>query len=553
MSLRRLIAYKLKIFLARVFRVDGRKKAFRIVSIAGLSILLGLFIMGTSQLFGALRDAELGGDLLARLIVAITFHAVLVLAFVLDIATTTNIFFLSSDLPLLMVAPLGTTKVFAVKYIEALATSSLVSLFIAVPVLLGYGIAFRAPFYFYLAMLVLLPVFLSVPISIGTLAGFVIARFIRASRVKEIMGLVGGAVGLTFWIGFQVIRPSLSSPEQVHSLTGRMQAYAAGGGGLLSLLPSYHVAAALSALRAGRPADALVPVLLLAATSALLLGVSVVAARRLYLAGWARVIPGGKKRKLRKGRSLIDAAFFWAPKAERAIMSATARLFLRDPQQIMPIATISIMMAVFPFLTARRQGAAVMYPPILLLAVAGLAFIGSMNLGMHGVAIDGRSFWRVLCAPVPVRRKLAAKFMLPVTFFVPLGWALALIFKAAGLVSWTFVAYTAYIIPCMSVVGSGVGVTIGLFYANWEWDIPKRMITTTGRLVMGGVLGGFFAGTAILMGVVARRGYAAVFGAVTRGSRVAAAAIFLLAALLIAYLLVSLASRRLERMEWKIG
>jgi hypothetical protein len=550
MSLRRLIAYKLKIFFARIFRVDDRKKVLRAVSIAGLSVLLGLFIMGTSGLFGALRHIQPGGELLAGLIVAVTFHAILVLAFVLDIATTTNIFFLSSDLPLLMVAPLGTTKVFALKYIEALATGSLVSLFIALPVLLGYGIAFRAPFYFYLAMVVLLPVFLSIPISIGTLAGFLIARFVRASRVKEIMGLVGGAVGLTFWIGFQVIRPSLSSPEQVQGLTGRLQAYAASGG-TLSMLPSHHVAAALTALQAGRPAEAIAPSLFLAVTSALLLGVSVVAARRMYLAGWARVVPGGKRRRLRRGRSVIDAAFFWAPKAERAIMSATARLFLRDPQQIMPVATISIMMAVFPFFAARRQAAALQYSPVLLIAVAGLALVGSMNLGMNGVAIDGKSFWRVLCAPVPVRRKLAAKFMLPVTFFVPLGWALSVILRAAGLVSWTFVGYAAFIIPCMSVIGSSLGVTIGLFYADWEWDIPKRMITTTGRLVMAGVLGGFFAGTAILMGVVARRGHAEVFGFIMRGPRVVAAAVFLLAALLIAYLLISLASGRLERMEWK--
>jgi hypothetical protein len=550
MSLRRLIAYKLKIFFARIFRVDDRKKVLRTVSIAGLSVLLGLFIMGTSGLFGALRHIQPGGELLAGLIVAVTFHAILVLAFVLDIATTTNIFFLSSDLPLLMVAPLGTTKVFALKYIEALATGSLVSLFIALPVLLGYGIAFRAPFYFYLAMVVLLPVFLSIPISIGTLAGFLIARFVRASRVKEIMGLVGGAVGLTFWIGFQVIRPSLSSPEQVQGLTGRLQAYAAGGG-TLSMLPSHHVAAALTALQAGRPGEAIAPSLLLAVTSALLLGVSVVAARRMYLAGWARVVPGGKRRRLRRGRSVIDAAFFWTPKAERAIMSATARLFLRDPQQIMPVATISIMMAVFPFFAARRQAAALQYSPVLLIAVAGLALVGSMNLGMNGVAIDGKSFWRVLCAPVPVRRKLAAKFMLPVTFFVPLGWALSFILRAAGLVSWTFVGYAAFIIPCMSVIGSSLGVTIGLFYADWEWDIPKRMITTTGRLVMAGVLGGFFAGTAILMGVVARRGHAEVFGFIMRGPGVVAAAVFLLAALLIAYLLISLASGRLGRMEWK--
>jgi hypothetical protein len=552
MPLHRLIAYKAKIFFSRVFRVNRRKLVFRVASIAALTILFGLFIAGTSGFFGVLRGLEPSGELLAGLIVAITFHAILVLAFVLDIATTTNIFFLSSDLPLLMAAPIRTSRVFALKYLEALATGSLVSVFIALPILLGYGVAFRAPFYFYLAIIVLLPVFLSIPVSIGTIAGFVIARFVRASRVKEILGLVGGAMGLTFWIGFQVMRPSLESPGQVSDFTARMQAYATGGGGAMSWLPSYHAASAFTALRAGSPGEALLPLLLLIVTSGLLFGVSVIAAQRMYLAGWARVTPGGKKRKARRGRSAIDAALFWAPAAERAIMSATARLFLRDPQQMMPVATISIMMAVFPFLTARRQGGEVLYAPILIIAVAGLAFVGSMNLGMNGVAIDGRSFWRILCAPVAVKRKLAAKFMLPVTVFIPLGWALALVLRAAGLVTWNFVAYAAWIIPCMSVVGSSLGVAIGLFFANWDWDIPKRMITVTGRLVMAGVLGGFFVATAVLMGAVSSRGYAAVFGAALRGPRLAGAAILLLIAVLVAYLLITLAAGKLRRMEWKI-
>ncbi len=550
MTLRRLVGFKLKMLVARVFRVGRRRKIVRIASVAGLSVLFGLFIAGTSGFFGALKMVQPGGELMAGLIVAVTFHALLVLAFVLDIATTTNIFFLSSDLPLLMAAPVRTADVFALKYLEALATGSMVSVFIALPVLIGYGAAFGAPFYFYAAIALLLPAFLSIPVSIGTIAGFVIARFVRASKVKEVLGFVGGALGLAFWIGFQLIRPSLESSEQIRDFTARMQAYATGGSGALGLLPSYHAASALTALGTGRPAEAVLPALLLMGTSAVLFGISIVVARRMYLAGWARVVPGGGKTRKRRGWSPIEGALFWAPRAERAIMAATARFFLRDLQQMMPVATISIMMAAFPFFTARRHGADVSYSPVLLLALGGLALIGSMNLGMNGVAIEGRSFWRILCAPLPVKRKLAAKFMLPVTVFVPLGWALAFAFRLAGMVSWSFVALAALIIPCMSVVGSSFGITLGIFYANWDWDIPKRMITVTGRLVMAGVLGGFFVTTIILMGLVAGKGYGSVLRSVAARPKAAGAAVLLLAALLVAYAFITLAARKLERMEW---
>gem|GEM_PF-2291108 len=552
MPLYRLIVFKIRMFAARVFRVGGRKKALRIASLAGLSLVFGLFVMGTSGFFGALRALEQGGDLLAALIVAVTFHAILLLAFVLDVATTTNIFFLSSDLPLLMAAPLPTGRVFVLKYLEAMATGSLVALLIAIPVLLGYGVAFGAPVYYYPVMVVVLLIFLSIPISVGTIAGFVIARFARASKVKEVLGLVGGTMGLALWIGFQLIRPSLSNPDQVQDFTEKLRVYAAGGGGLLSLLPSYHAASVLTALRAGSAGAAAAPAMLLAATAAVLFGVSLIAARRLYLAGWARVIPGGKKRKVRKGRPLVESLFFWLPGTERAIVWGTAKLFLRDPQQIMPVATISIMMAVFPFLTARREGADVVYSPVILIALAGLTFVGSMNLGMNGVVIDGRSFWRILLAPVGVKRKLWAKFLLPLTVFVALGWALVLVFKAAGLLLWTLAGYALFVVPCMAAVGSSLGVTIGLYYGNWEWDIPKRMISTTGRLVMAGVLGGFFAATAILMRVLARRGYSDVLHYIASGPRAVGAIVLLLVAALLAYMLIGVAARRLHRMEWKI-
>jgi hypothetical protein len=551
MPIYRLLIYKLRILFSRIFRVEGRRKALRILSFTGLAVVFGLFIAGAAGFFGALRGMEPGGEALGALLVAVTFHALLILAFVLDVATTTNIFFLSSDLPLLMAAPISTTKVFALKYLEALATGSLVSLFIALPVLLGYGIGFGAPVYFYVGIVLLLPVFLSIPVSVGTIAGFVVARYVRASKVREILGLVGGGIGLAFWIGFQVIRPSLGNPDQVRDFTATLRAYATGSGAL-RFLPSYHAASALTALRAGTPSRALVPVLLLVATSAVLLGISMAAARRMYLAGWTRVAPAGKKHKAGRGRPLLETLLFWAPAAERAVMSTTARLFLRDPQQMMSVAMMSIMITVFPFLTARREGTGTVLSPILLISIAGLGLVGAMNLGMNGVAIEGRSFWRILCAPIAFKRKLAAKFMLPVAVFMPLGFALALVFRIAGFVSWAFFGYAAVVIPCMTVVGSSLGVVVGLVYANWEWDIPKRMITTAGRLVMAIVLGGFLAGTAIIMGRVAEKGYEQVFGFVLRGPRFAVAGVFLLGAGIVAYLLISFASRRLEDMEWKI-
>ena len=121
---------------------------------------------------------------------------------------------------------------------------------------------------------------------------------------------------------------------------------------------------------------------------------------------------------------------------------------------------------------------------------------------MSAVVIDGRAFWWMLLAPRPSVRKLAGKLLVgrdllrlahlgPACRSSPrprvIGWGLAL--KAAWLALWS------------AVLGSGLGVAIGLVFADWEWDIPKRMVKTVGRLLLVLVGGLYFVAAGFALGV----------------------------------------------------
>jgi hypothetical protein len=549
MSLWRLIAYKLKIALSGFLRGEVRKRIARIITAAAILAAVVLFAVGAYEFFAVLKSVGGLGPATAAAMVTLTFHAILVIALLFDIATTANIFFLSSDLGFLMAVPLPTLRVFALKYLEAMVSASFVALFIAFPIMIGYGLAFDAGPIFYPAAVVVTAIFLTIPVSIGTICGMVISRYVSAGRMREMLALLTGIIGLGVWIGFQMLRPSMASPGQTEALGARIEALATGGTGhVLKALPSRFPAEILTSLASAKSSLALRPLLSLVAIAGVMLAASIVVAERMYLAGWTRAVPAARKAKRSKPTVVPPVLWRWLPSTERSIVATTIRLFLRDPQQITPIAMITIMMAVFPFLMGRSAQATGLRPVTFLYSIAALSFVGSMNLAMSAAAIDGRAFWHLMVAPSSSRRKLAAKLLVPISFFIPLGAAIALGVRALGLGDWLFVVRSLWLAACLATLGSSLGLLIGISYADWEWDIPKRMIRTSGRLILTGVLGIFFAGAALGLKAFSPIGKSA--------GRWDASWVALLAVAVVAgalsYILLLISSRKMDRMEWKV-
>jgi hypothetical protein len=547
MPLGKLLLYKLKIFAANLTRGPAKKRAVRIFTAVVVAAAFIGFCFGAYGVFAALKLVGEDGFLLGSVIVTLALHGLLLLAFIFDIATTTNIFFLSSDLGLLMASPIPVMRVFVLKYFEALGSGSLITVFVAFPILFGFGLAFGAPWPFYIAVFLIVMLFQSVPVSIGTIAGLVISRFAPASRVKEVLGLAGGILALGFWVTIQLLRPAIRENIETGDVAAQMKALGTYGGHyLMKVLPSSLAADGLTAFAEGQPGKGLPSVGLLALMAGVMFYVSVVAAKRIYLAGWVRVAPAGGKQRVRRF-SLLRRLLVWLPGFEKSVVSTSAALFFRDPQQIMPVATITIMMALFPFLMGRRAGG-IISPSVMLQSFAALSFIGSMNLAVNATLIDGRNFWLILCSPRSTVRKLFSKLLVSALFFIPLAAAAAVAFRAAGVIGWAMVPRVLWFASCMTLIGGGIGVLLAVSFGDWQWEIPKRMLKTSGRLLMLGVMGAFFGVIAI---VVAGRSLGSGMDLLARAPRT----VLLLGGGvtgLLTYVFLRIASDRMDHMEWTV-
>jgi hypothetical protein len=152
----------------------------------------------------------------------------------------------------------------------------------------------------------------------------------------------------------------------------------------------------------------------------------------------------------------------------------------------------------------------------------------------------------LLAAPVSPLRKLIAKLLVPVFFFVPLASLIVLGFKAAGVVGWDFVATAAWLAACAVVVGGAAGLLLGVLHTDWEWDNPRRMLKVSGRLLMLAIIVIFFV---IIAGTLGMPGPGKE--ATDVGNRLARiAAMTGPVAAIATYVLLRIAAARLRAMEW---
>jgi ABC-2 type transport system permease protein len=549
MSLFRLLLFRFRLFLANFTRGEKKKRYVRSATMVIILATLVGFSFGAYGIFRLIGTHIDGGFHVAAFVVAVTFHALLVVAFIFDIVATANIFFLSSDLNLLMAAPLSTRKIFALKYVEAMGSGSVITLLLGLPALIGFGIAFGAPVVFYVAIAPVIVAFLSVPVSFGTLCGLIISRFVPPARVKEVLGLVGGLLGLGLWLATQLLRRQLGQADEIAGFGDAVKAAALYGDHvLLRWLPSRLTTGGMTSLASGDASGAAFSLLVLALIASAMIGVSISLAERMYTTGWSRVSPGVGKARTVGRRDHLYRIFSWLPSVERAILSTTTRLFMRDPQQVMPIITITIIMSVFPIFAGRSRSGPVLTPSVLLMSLLAVSFVGSLQLAANATVIDGRSFWITLSAPCSAKRKLASKLLVSVFFFVPLAFVITLAFLIAGILDWAHLIKLVWIAASVSCMGGGFGILLAVYYGDWEWDIPRKMLRTSGRLVMAGVMVCFFIAFAVAFSASSGSRGISISGL---ADWIVFPSIGLLAAA-VTSILIRLSAAKVERMEWKL-
>lgn len=432
----------------------------------------------------------------------VLFIALLLLIFT-SFASILNALYLSGDMDMLLVMPVPMRAVFIVKFFGALLSQYALLLIIGVPFLIGYGRGMDYGWLYYgtsVGVILLLPL---LPGGLGAILTMAVVRVLPPQQARNIVGILGGVIGVLFYLGGQLSSEWIEEFVTASNLNFLLQLN-------FPLLPSAWAARALTTAGEGQLGQFIVYGSLFAAVSVGTYVGCLLLAERLYYVGWSNVAQKGGKVRRRKAstRAKSGPRFRLLPQAAWVIFVKDWRLAFRDfvylQHLIFPLALVGL----WTFRLLAVDTSDVDAPPGFQFGPDIASDLGSLGLAFYlcvtisnavagtGINQEGKTFWILKLAPVPVFQILLGKFILAFLPYPTIGtiflWGTAFISASAvptTLSNWTL----------LMLVGLGsVCMTLGLASYFPKPDMDNVRQPTSFRAGCLSFI--FYVGYVILMG-----------------------------------------------------
>jgi ABC-2 type transport system permease protein len=420
---------------------------------------------------------------------SLVLFSALVLMVLTSFTTVLSSLYLSGDMDMLLVAPVPMRAVFIVKFFGGLLVPYLLLFVLIGPFLLGFGqgLGFGAAFFVVaVVVLLLLPL---LPTGLGALLVMAVVRVIPARRAREIVGVIGGMVGISWYIFSQFsnqLAPRVANARTLDYLR-RFDSPA---------LPSAWAGRALIAAGEGSWTALALYGGLFAALSIGVFAACVVLAERLYYAGWSNMsTKGGRvKGKRQKARGTAEQAertpfyllpfSFFLPQESRAVLVKDLRIFPRDLRNLQQLIFPLVLAGIWTFRlitggsTTGNDRAPDIFESLSTLASAGISFyiclVLSSAMGGPGISREGRGFWLLKVAPISAWRILLGKLTLAYLPFPIIG-TLFIVFLS--ILQGSTPAELARALALVLLGGLGttsISMGIGAAFPKLNWDNPRQ-------------------------------------------------------------------------------
>ncbi len=495
LALRRTVAWNT--FRARKWWQQGLQVLGLLWMAGSAGFVSGLIGFGIGRLLR--RSPEPGLEpLLPGLILTVVALIVLVSSFGVALGSL----FFSSDLETLMTAPVSRRAVFASKILDGLAVYYGIVGCTAIPALVTYGVGLRyGPVYYLLAVVAVLGTPL-LPAGLGALLTLLVARFAPARRVREVLGLIGALIGISFslvgqtsrlWIGR--LTPTDGDPSILLANLRRIAALP---------IPSFVAGRGLASAGEGRwllAVSELLGFLLLTFGS---FAACVAVADRLYATGWVRMqsAGGASRNRARVARDAARVGWLGRAPAWAAIALKDWRVIPRDLRNFAQLLTPLLLLPVIYFNLLGGGGGrrgrgrdlgdilggfdAVIFDPSGIAIAFGVFSATALvfrRVALNAISMEGRSWWILKLAPVTGRELLRGKFVAAMAPFVALSSLLMI-----GAAFWQGFSLLGFLYGWFGVELQGaatLALAIGAAvpWARLDWDDPRKMTSGWGALV----------------------------------------------------------------------
>jgi len=506
---------------ANTFR--GRKRWQQALQVLGtlwvvgwLGFVSGLAGFGVGALLRRFPEAPLEA-LLPGLILTAVAAIILISSFAIALGSL----FLTSDLETLMTAPVSRRALFTAKILDGLVTYYAITIIAAVPALVTYGIVLRyGPLYYVLAIVAVVGTPL-LPAGVGALLTMLVARFAPARRVREVLGLVGALVGISFSLVGQTSRlwtQRLFGPGQdPQEILGHLRQLVA------IPLPSLVAGRGLAAAGAGNWAAAAAELAgFLVLTFGLFAG-CVVAADRLYATGWARMQGAGvaNRSRARVARDAANAGWLGRAPAWAAIALKDWRTIPRDLRNFAQLLTPLVILPIVYFNIiggGRRSSSALTdtlsglgrgtVDPVGIVVAGGILLATVLifrRVAATAISMEGRAWWMLKLAPISGQELLRGKLAAALVPFAILSTLLLLgatLWRGFSAVGFLYGWFGIQLLGA-AILATATGAAVP--WAKLDWDDPRKMSSGWGNLIslIAGVLVAGVAGLLLCLPFVA--------------------------------------------------
>lgn len=490
------------------FRHAGRRSKFWMI--LGLLLILGLaglLFWGSLALLRFLRSDSLVGTLgmetapLLRAVPVLFFTTMFAGFIFTSFGVLLQALYLAGDMDFLLSSPVPIRAVFTTKLLQAILPNfGLMALF-GLPLLFGLGAASGYNFLYYPLVFVVMAVYALTAASLSALLVMLVARLFPARLVVEVLSFLGAIITIICsqsgnFANYAGHRAG-TNPAQLKALLSAVEQFSS------PWLPLNWAGRGLVELGEGHWLAGTLLLLLILTLSVAAFWFSLVTAERWYYTGWAgmqAVVNNKKKAAPASGKvserggllSGLIERFFPAP--VRAIFQRDFLILIRDLRQFSQLVTPLILGVMYTYMLIRGGGE----PPagrgeapawfmqsLRLLFVYGNVgmslFVGWMllsRLAGTGISREGKNYWVLKSAPLPVKYLLEAKFLVAYLPALALGWFFLVVISVLQGISLDGFLYGLLAVAMCLAGMDGILLGFDAAYANLEWDDPRKITRT---------------------------------------------------------------------------
>jgi ABC-2 type transport system permease protein len=427
--------------------------------------------------------------------------------------------FTSAETAFLLSKPVAADRVFAYIFQGAVAFSSWAFLLLGTPILIAYGIACDAPWYFYVLLPLFFLGFVLLPGSLGGLAALLIVNYIPQRR-KQVLGVSVAALvlALAVWI-YRMVQgspPELWRDEMREAVTRLLSYFTFTRS---PLAPSHWVSLGLRRVVRGEVEVAFYYLLLVWSNGLFLYLVAATAASRLYRRGYNRLTTGGdlhpsrspappgnalyarlrladrseaeprvllvpRLRRGTRGEAWVDRLLYavlpFVHRTTRLLIVKDFRTFRRDPQQWGQIVVFCGLMLLY-FTNIRRfvENLAEQYQNSIsflnLCAVALLLCTYTGRFVYPMLSLEGRKFWILGLLPLERKQLLQGKFAFSMTGGLLIAEGLVLASDFMLLMPASAILLHVLTVAVLAAGLSGLSVGLGACMPNFRESDPSKI------------------------------------------------------------------------------